>query len=183
MAFESLRRAVGDYLLKKEVASLKRSKTAFNMSQAKSFVILFEAGKLEDIDLIKKYVNYLKGLKKKVHVIGYFSSPFPPDFTYPKLDYEFFSVKELNWYFKPLTSSLGTFLAEEFDVLIDLNFEDHFPLRYMSALSKARFKVGKFSKENQSIFDLLIDIDAKKTFKYLLQQVDIYLEMINKKVA
>jgi hypothetical protein len=181
MYFKNFRLQAGKYLLRREAGQLKRVKTAFNMSEAKSFVILFEASKMEDVDLVKKYVNYLKEMKKKVRVIGYFNTEFPPEFTYSKLEYEFFSIKQLSWQLKPSSSFLRPFLSEEFDVLIDLNFEDHFPLIYLSTLSKARFKVGKFSRENEKIHDLLIDITKGKTFRYLLQQVDIYLQMINNK--
>jgi hypothetical protein len=181
MYFKNIRIAAGKYLLRAEAEHVRRVKTAFNMFEARTFVILFEGSRIDDVDLVKKYVNYLKEMKKKVRVIGFFNTEFPPDFTYSKLDYEFFSIKELNWHMKPSGTFVRSFLEEEFDVLIDLNFEDHFPLTYLSTLSNAHFKVGKFSTENQQIFDLLIDTAKGKTFKYLLQQVDIYLQMINKK--
>ncbi len=181
MYFKNIRTTAGRYLLKTEAEQSRRVKVAFNMFEARTFVLLFEGSKMEDVDLIKKYVNYLKEMKKKVRVIGFFNTEYPPDFTYSKLDYEFFSLKELNWHLKPSGNFVRAFLEEEFDVLIDLNFEDHFPIAYLSTLSRAHFKVGKFSKENQKVFDLLIDIAKGKNFKYLLQQVDIYLQMINKK--
>jgi len=183
MNFVGLRKAAGNYLLKSAASQLKRNKVAFNKVEAKSFAILFEASKIEDVDLVKKYVTYLKELKKKVRIVGFFNTEFPPDFTYSKLEYEFFSVKELSWNLKPSGTFLNSFLEEEFDVLIDLNLDDHFPLKYISTLSRARFKVGKFSNENEKIQDLLIDIAPNKTFKYFLQQVDIYLDMINKKTS
>ena len=181
MYFKNIRIAAGKYLLKAEAEHVRRVKTAFNMFDAKTFVILFEGSKMEDVELVKKYVNYLKEMKKKVRVIGFFNTEYPPDFTYSKLDYEFFSIKELNWHMRPAGTFVRAFLEEEFDVLIDLNVDDHFPLTYLSTLSNAHFKVGKFSRENQKELDLLIDITKGKTFKYLLQQVDIYLQMINKK--
>lgn len=183
MYFKNIRKAIGNYLLKAEVSQLKRNNAAFNMAEAKTFAIVFEASKIEDVELVKKYVVYLKDMKKKVRIIGYFDTLYPPDFTYSKLEYEFFSIKELTWYLKPAGTFLPVFAEEEFDVLIDLNIHDHFPLKYVSALSMAHFKVGKFSEENKNIFDLLIDFEKDKTFKYFLRQVDIYLDMINKKGA
>lgn len=183
MNFIKIRQLFGNYLLKKESARLQRNKRAFNMAEAKTFTILFEASKLEDVDLVKKYAGYLKEMKKKVRIIGYFNTPYPPDFTYSKLEYEFFSVKELTWYLAPSGSFLNAFLEEEFDVLIDLNLDNHFPIKYISTLSRACFKIGRYSEENQNVFDLLLDIEQGKTFKYFLRQVDIYLDMINKKAS
>lgn len=181
MYFEGIRKIAGNFLLKKESTRLIRNKAAFNISEAKSFAIVFEGSKIEDVELIKKYVIYLKEMKKKVRVVGFFNTPYPPNFTYSKLEYEFFSVNELTWYLKPNGIFLDGFIDEEFDILIDLNLNDHVPLKFVTSLSRARFKVGKFSEENKSIHDLLIDFGIDKTFKYFLQQVDIYLGMINKK--
>lgn len=183
MNFIKIRKLFGNYLLKKEISRLQRNKRAFNMSEAKTFTILFEASKLEDVDLVKKYVVYLKEMKKKVRVVGFFNTPYPPDFTYSKLEYEFFSMKELTWYLAPAGVFVKNFLEEEFDVLIDLNLDDHFPLKYISTLSRSCFKVGKYSEENEKVYDLLIDFESGKNFKFFLRQVDIYLDMINKKVS
>jgi hypothetical protein len=183
MYFKNIRKLIGNYLLNTEATRLKRNKAAYNLAEAKSFAILFEASKLEDVDLIKKYAVYLKDMKKKVRIVGYFDTPYPPDFTYSKLECEFFSIKDLTWHLKPNGTFLNAFLEEEFDVLIDLNLYDHFPLKYVSTLSMARFKVGKYSNENEKIHDLLIDFKADNTFKYFLRQVDTYLDMINKKVS
>lgn len=183
MYFKNIRKIIGSYLLRTEASQLRRNKTAFNIADAKSFAILFEASELEDVDLIKKYVVYLKEMKKKVRVIGYFDTEFPPHFTYSKLEYEFFNLKELTWFLKPSGTFFDAFCEEEFDVMIDLNIYDHFPLKYVATLSRAQFKVGKFSEENKKIYDLLIDTKPDKSFKYFLQQVDIYLGMINKKTT
>lgn len=183
MYFEGIRKKIGSYLLKQESSAIKRKKQAFNLNEAKSFAIVFEASKMEDVELVKKYVNYLKELKKKVRIIGYFNSEHQPNFTYSKLEYEFFATDKLNWYLKPGGSFITDFINEEFDVLIDLNINDYFPLKYVSTLSKAKFKVGKFTEDNKSIFDLLIENDKANGFKYFLRQVDIYLSMINKPQA
>lgn len=72
------------------------------------------------------------------------------------------------------------FIDEEFDLLIDLNIHDHFSLKYISALSKAAFKVGKYNENDIEIFDMMIDADNTKTVKYFLRQIDTYITMLNK---
>ena len=75
---------------------------------------------------------------------------------------------------------IQNFINEKYDVLLDLNINDHFSLKYISALSKADFKVGKFSTLGVEIYDMMIDSDNTKTLKYFLKQVDIYITMLNK---
>ena len=65
-------------------------------------------------------------------------------------------------------------------MLIDLNIHDHFPLKYIAALSKAKFKVGKFNENDIEIHDMMIDSDGTKTVKYFLRQIDTYITMLNK---
>ena len=94
---------------------------------------------------------------------------------------DFFCLKDLTWYNAPDNIYARNFMSDEFDILLDLNLNDLFPLRYISALSKANFKVGKRSDRNNSIFDLMIETDEKKGVKYFLKNIDTYLFIINKK--
>jgi len=115
-----------------------------------------------------------------VNVIGFFNLKQMPPMTYSKLEYDFFSQKELNWMGKPSGVVVQNFINEEYDLLIDLNVHDHFPLKYMCALSRARFKVGKYSLADTDMYDMMIDADNTKTVKYFLRQIDIYVTMMNK---
>ena len=180
---EDIQKKIGAFLLRKELAGVERNKALLNMDDAKTFGIIFEASNKDHVELVKKYAGYLKEMRKKVKVIGYCDAKEIPEFTYSRLEYEFFLKKDLSWYFKPSGMEIDNFIREEFDVLIDLNLEDHFPLQYIAALSRAKCKVGKFSNEKKEIYDLMIEVDPDKSFKYFLRQVDTYLVMINKKEA
>ena len=81
---------------------------------------------------------------------------------------------------KPSSPVIQNFINEEYDLLIDLNIRDYFPLKYISALSKAAFKVGKFDESDTAFFDMMIDADNTKTVKYFLRQIDTYITMLNK---
>lgn len=181
---ENIKIKIGKRMLQKETATLQRTRDLFNLTTTRTAGILYEASSVEDYELIKKFVGYLKEFGIKTKVIGYFSRKEIPEFTYSKLDYSFFNKKELNWYMKPplsSSSSIEKFIYEEIDVLIDLNIYDYFPLKYISALSKAKFKIGQYSDENKPVYDMMIEADSSKGVKYFLRQVDIYLQMINKK--
>lgn len=180
---DSIKRAIAERSLKSELDANARVRTShkFSFESVKTVGILMDATNAEDYELVKRYVVYLREHRKKVKVIGYISTKNIPALTYSKLEYDFFSLKELNWMGKPSSVVINNFINEEWDLLIDLNVHDHFPLRYIASVSKAKFKVGKFKEEDENIYDMMIDSDGTKTLKYFLRQVDIYIGMMNKK--
>jgi hypothetical protein len=178
---QKVKNTVGGYFLKQEMSALKRDRSMINLSEARTIGILFEATDKEEFELVKKYVLYLRDLKKKVKAIGYFSTAETPTFTYSKLEYDFFSKKDLNWYCKPSDKFVSNFMQEDFDILIDLNIHTHFPLRYIAGISKSRFKVGPHQEGDEAIYDLMIEGTEGKGLKYFLRQVDTYLQMLNGK--
>lgn len=173
---------IGNILLQQELksANLARKATKFRFEDAKNIGIIFDATNAEDFDLVKRYVAHLRENNKKVKVIGYFPSNGVPALTYSKLDFDFFSRKELSITGKPTPVFIRNFIEEQYDLLIDLNIHDHFALKYISAFSKAAFKVGKYEEDDTQTFDMMIDSDHTKTIKYFLRQIDTYITMLNK---
>ncbi|HEY0030541.1 MAG TPA: hypothetical protein VGC65_07275 [Bacteroidia bacterium] len=158
----------------------ERKPNKFSFDKIKTVGIIFDATNTEDYDIVKRYVVYLREHQKKVKVLGFFSTKEIPALTYSKLEYDFFSIKELNWIGKPGSVIVENFIKEEYDLLIDLNIHDHFALKYVAALSQAAFKVGKYDEDEVAIHDLMIDADNTKTVKYFLRQIDTYITMLNK---
>ena len=179
---KNIKLSIANNALKKELLSLdrKRVPNKFSFDKAKTVGIIFDATNTDDYEIVKRYVIYLREHMKKVKVLGFFSTKEIPALTYSKLEYDFFSVKELNWLGKPDSVTIKNFISEEYDLLIDLNIHDHFPLKYIAALSMAHFKVGKLDDGGMDIHDLMIDSDNTKTVKYFLRQIDTYITMLNK---
>ena len=178
---QSIKNTFGNYFLSQERKSVRRNKIFMNMEEAKTIGIVFDATDKEDFDLVKKYVTYLKEMKKKVKAIGFFNQKETPPMAYSKLEYDFFSLKDLSWNNIPNSIYVKNFIADEYDILLDLNLNDLFPLRYISSLSKARFKAGKKNEKNNSIFDMMIELGKGKNLKFFLKNIDTYLFVINKK--
>ena len=177
---QSVKDIIGNYFLSIELRSHHRTKAFVNMEQAASVGILFDATNSENFELVKKYIVYLRDMKKRVKAIGFYNQRTPPPMTYSKLEYDFFSIKDLNWYNFPDTIYVRNFIEDEYDILLDLNLTDLFPLKYISALSRAKFKVGKKDDKNNGIFDMMIDADISKGLKYFLRNMDSYIFIINK---
>ncbi len=176
----TIKNTFGAYFLRQDMKGLTRDRGMLSLEDSKTIGILFDAGDKEEFELVKKYVIYLRELKKKVKVVGFFSKGTSADFTYSKLEYDFFTQKETTWYNKPSNKFVNNFIAEEFDILIDLNIHDHFPLRYTAGTSRARFKVGRKKEGDECIYDLMIEGTEGKGLKYFLRQADTYLQMLRK---
>lgn len=178
---KEIKRGIAERVLKQELKSGKRNivPNKFNFNEIKTVGILFDASSIEDYELVKRYVVYLREYRKRVKALGFFAGQIPA-MTYSKLEYDFFSVKELNWFGKPSSVVTQNFIDEKYDLLIDLNVNNHFALKYISALSQSAFKVGRYDENDTEIYDMMIDSDNTKTIKYFLRQVDTYITMLNK---
>lgn len=178
---QNIKNFLGNYYLLQEIKTVRRNKMFLNLEEAKTIGIVFDASEKEDFELVKKYISYLKEMKKRVKAIGFFNSKETPPMAYSKLEYDFFSLKDLSWNNIPKSFYVKNFIDEQYDILLDMNLKDVFPLRFISSLSRAKFKVGKSSKWNSSAFDLMFDIGTKNNLKYFLKNLDTYLFIINKK--
>ncbi len=178
---QNIKNLAGNYFLSGEVKELRRNKMFMNMQDAKTVGIVFNATDKGDFDLVKKYITYLKEMKKRVKAIGFYDQKTTPESSYSKLEYDFFCRKDLTWYNAPNSVYVKNFMVDQYDILLDLNLQDIFPLHYISSLSKASFKVGKKSDKNNSIFDLMIETVQGKGLKEFLKNIDTYLFIINNK--
>ena len=174
----NLRYKIGKYFLNQELIGFTRQRGFDGFENSKSIGILFDATQKDDLELVIRYVKYLKDHKKRIKAIGFFQGKTIPEMVFSKLEYDYFTKKDLNWYFKPIPGFVEQFINEDFDVLIDLNLERAFPLKYISSLSNAKFKIGKF-QEGNTIYDFMIDVPQDKGIKYFLRNLDLYIQQIN----
>jgi hypothetical protein len=174
---------IGEYFLKKDIAGSKRTKAIMNLRAAKTVGIIYNVGDIKEVELVRKYITHLKDMGKKVRSIGYVPLKELPGNVTTSIDHQCFTLKNVNWYFKPAIGFIGSFVQEEYDVLLDLNISTSLPLIFVAALSKAKCKVGRYSEKYLSIYDVMIEADEEKTLKYFLQNVDTYMEMLNKKAV
>lgn len=177
-AIKKLKVRLAKAFLRKK-AKPKREITFHNFETVKTIGILFNATQIDDWELVKQYIRYLKENGKKVKAIGYFNSPALPEFSYSKLDYDYFCNKNVGLLLKPDISFSESFINNEFDLLVDLNIYEDFPLYYMAALSSAKFKIGKYKNRSQ-VHDLMIELEVGKGLKYFMRNIDHYIMKINR---
>jgi hypothetical protein len=139
----------------------------------------FEEIKNNEILYIKKYVKDIReNMNKEVLALGYYDQNELPPMRFAKLGLDFFTKKNLNWHFKPITPIVKNFVNKEFDMLIDLHTGNSLPFRYVVAMSKAKFKIGKYDSKVARFYDFMISTEEHIALPQFIEQVNHYLKKI-----
>ncbi len=176
---EDIKHKFGRWVFQKELKSNKRTKAVSNLEDAKSIGILYEATDAAQIKKIEPFVKYFFELKKDVKALGYVNKKKLDNHHIPKLNYDFFYLKDLNWYYKPQNYIINNFVKKEYDILINLSDSNCIPIKYLVASSLAHFKIGQF-EDGFEIYDLMIKLDKDKGKERLMEEIKHYLNLINK---
>ncbi len=169
---------VGRYTLGKKLRSFKRVRESHNLETAKTAGILFNPTDQTSFEQIKQFLTYLNKYKLQIYVLGYIDNKtIPESFLFWK-GINLFSKQELNWTMVPKTPVVTDFIDKPFDLLFDLSLTDHFPIEYISRLSKSKFKIGRFTQEHSS-FDLMFELNENQKLEEFLEHIKKYINLIN----
>ena len=176
---EDIKHKIGKYVFQRDLKHNKRHKSVYNLEDAKSIGILFEATTKEQVKEVKPLIDYFFKLKKDVKAFGYVNSKQFDECHIPKLQYDFFNKKDLNWYYKPQNYIIDNFVKKEYDILINLCDSSCIPIKYLVASSIAHFKIGQH-EEGYEIYDLMIALKEDKSMEKLMHEIKYYINLINK---
>ena len=176
---EDFKQKVGKWVFQRELKTNKRTKEVCNLDNAQSIGILYDATSEEQLKMVKPFVSYFFDLKKDVKALGYVNSKQLSFHHTPKLQYDFFYQKDLNWHYKPQNYIIDNFVKKEYDILINLCDSSIIPVKYLVASSIAHFKIG-VHEENYEIYDLMISLKDDKSMEKLMHEIKHYINLINK---
>lgn len=162
-----------------------RKPIARNLAMTRKVAIVYV---VEDEAAHNHVRNYVKRVKEELGIsnimaLGYSDQKVMPHFLHAKLNFDAICQKDLNWYRIPQGNTVQNFMAEEYELIIDLTMEDRLPIQYIMAKSRSRFKVGRWSESNKKILDMMIDMAGSKSLPQMIQQVHHYLLMVNSKTG
>ena len=176
---QNFRLKINQFLFLRELKLNQRVKSVCNIDEAKSIGILYDATSQENINKIKPFVSYFFELRKDVKALGYVNDKKLSYCHTPKLQYDFFYQKDLNWFYKPQNYIIDNFVKRDYDILINLCDSSCIPIKYLVAKSIARFKIGMY-EENFDIYDLMIELKKEKSIQKLMDEIKHYINLINK---
>ena len=176
---DTIKMKVGHWAFKRDLKKNQRFKSVCNLENARSIGILYDATSEQNIQNIQPFVSYFFELKKDVKALGFVNSKELSYCHTPKLQYDFFYQKDLNWYYKPESYIIDNFVKKEYDILINLCDSNVIPIKYLVAKSIARFKIG-IHEENFEIYDLMISLNKNATIHKLMKEIKHYINLINR---
>ncbi|MDT8400889.1 MAG: hypothetical protein RQ743_04270 [Bacteroidales bacterium] len=173
------RQLIGRIILKQRHKRIRRHKKFNNLHNAHKIGIVWDGSNTDDFEAISAFYQDMLKINIQVDIVCYYPKTVLPD-KYTAIRYLTCIKKtDLNIFFIPASDDVDEFINTPYEILIDINNNNHFPLRFISLLSRAEFKVGPESSEYKDKLDMTINIDKKNDLVYYLQQVKYYLEMIN----
>ena len=177
---KNIRLKIGATILKEKAVKRKKRMVYKNFSLVKSIGIVWDAANKDEFQSLSKFYHEMQKRNIDVQIIGYSTLKKLPD-AYTAIRYLACIRKhEINMFYIPESNDTRNFIKKEFDILIDINFDKFFILRYITTLSNASFKVGLFESNNQdNPFDLMMEIKKPVSVDNYLNQVIQYLEMMN----
>jgi hypothetical protein len=158
----------GEKILLTQLGSVKRNAEVCNIRNAKSIGILFNATHQVSFEIVKELVKNLATKNNTIDVLGYVDTKQLIDHYLYRKGFDFFTRKQLNWFYKPINSNADEFIKKPFDLLLDLSLDQPFPIRYILTFSEAKFKAGKYT-ENAEYLDFMIDITKENETMRALQ--------------
>ena len=101
---------------------------------------------------IKRLIQQLEDDGKKVEVLAYL----PKKKENHEFLFDFFTVKDLNFWGSFTSEKVAHFAARPFDYLLYIDIESNPFIRNILAMSKAKCRIGKFSEENEAFCEMMI---------------------------
>lgn len=178
--FKNIRLKRGNAILRKKMAEMKRARFKGNIKNAKTVGLVWDATNPDDFTSLSLFHQKMAEKNIDVRIIGYFPGKYLPDKLTAIRYLTCLKNEDINITYRPVSAEANDFINTNFDILIDTNFKDIFPLKYISCLSKAGLKAGIFDTGNEnSPYDLMMEFKRSTDINTYLTQVVLYLEMIN----
>jgi len=152
-----------------------------NMDAATNVGIVYCGDNPNDVEFMKSYVQTLRNLGKQVKSLGFIHVKELPLGLNGSMMHQYYALKELNWYYKPSSQFIDNFVNDTFDILMDFGIPTQLPIKFISSMSKARCKVGRYEQKYVDFYDIMIESDESQKLEYVVKTTHEYLMVLNKK--
>ena len=111
---DNIKRKLSDFSFQRK-GSPNREVEAINIKHAQTVGIVYRADDDETKELVERYVKFLKEYKIRCKTLGYYDRDELPRYVTPKLEFDYFLKKDLNWKLETQVSEVLNFVQKEFD--------------------------------------------------------------------
>ncbi len=171
MPVAALKSAFLKHRIQKETSQLSRQKMLIPWDDVRTIGILYEVPEEADYVRFTSYLSQIQAEKKELKTLGLTSSKLPPHYCYPRLAFDYFGPREINWYGKPGGPKVSDFIRSDFDLIVNLSLSGNRVFDYITAVSAARLKCGLYREEAVSCYDFMIRMSAPDQPEELMTQI------------
>lgn len=184
LKMKKLIRSIGQFFagrkLKRDLLNRRIHRETVPFTDAKTIGVLFAAHTDEDIATALDYIDNLQKAGKEVEYIGFIGiKDYKKRFKNQEKDPHYIFESDFDFFHRPKRGLIEKFYKKNFDLLISLNYTNQFSLNYISSLSSARMRIGKFNMTTVNAFDFMID-DKGTDMKSYIDQLNHYLQLLKK---
>jgi hypothetical protein len=178
----TIQSSLANFKFKKELKKSVSQREVIGWEAGKKIGLLYDATNDTDFEVMKQYVKQVRSQQKEVLALGYINKKVLPQSRFPQLGLDFFTKKDMGWKMIPNNLAVSNFIKESYDIVINLSDNTIFPLSYIAAISKAKFRVGRFDKHYVHCYDMMIETNNETDMKSLIQQTEDYLKKLKASV-
>ena len=176
----NIRKKIGSIVLEKELKPRKRSAVYNNLNSAKKIGFIFNAENKGHCAVTKEFMNYVESQGIKIYGLAFVSKSDIIGYYPYRKGVDYFGIDKQGWYGKPKDERIYEFIEHPLDILIDVSLSEIYPVEYVFALSKARFKICNNSTKSKYA-DFVLELDKIDDLKLYTKEIIHYLETIETK--
>lgn len=168
----------GEIVLSRRYSQITRDKAVVNLLEAKSIGLVYKVTDEKLFNAVKRLIKDLTNDKRQVMALGFVDDDTIPDYCVAAFSGYYFNRKALNWYKAPRSDYIIAFINKEYDILIDLSTSNDYILKYIVALSRAKFKVGRQRRGFEKYYDLMLRMKRSASLNEFVDNAVHYLTVL-----
>lgn len=161
--------------LAEAVSRQKAVRSIINLKDAQRIGIIYDSRDTANDATIAQYAEQLRKIGKEVEVLGYISDKKIES----KPGIQVLHSKNTGWTGIPNDPKAEAFAAKNFDLLLACFIGSNPTLEYIAATSKAKWRVGVYSKDKTELYELMVNTGSNTDLAYLTTQMTYFLNQIN----
>lgn len=176
---KTIRARLGHLHFMQELKKVRTKREIVSFDEATKIGLLYDATDEKDYEVVKVYVKKIRStFKKDILAMGFVDRKTLPQSQFAQYGLDFFTKRDINFKMIPVNPIVQNFINEKFDILINLNSGKCFPLRYIAAMSHAKFRVGRYVRNATDSYDLMVQIKGEPGIKTVIEEIEHFLKIL-----
>lgn len=176
---KKIRAKLGQLKFQNDLQKIKMKHEVVSFDEAVKIGLLYDATDERDYEVVKAYVKQIRSTyKKEILALGYVDKKVLPPGQFAQYGLDFFTKKDLDFRLIPKDPIVQNFINEKFDILVNFNSGKCFPLHYISAMSHARFRIGRFDRRYMNCYDMMVQITDDPPIKNVIEEIQVFLRQL-----